>query len=73
MKQVSSMRVLLFSILFTTSFASNKRGLSWPSENKQDSPNLFAGGNVKRFYNWSPDKNSNVNLEFVPMSEGEGG
>jgi hypothetical protein len=71
MKQVLLMRVLLFGILFTTSFASNKRGLSWPSENKQDSPNLFTGGNVKWFYNWSADKNSNVNLEFVPMLWGE--
>ncbi|CAF5027605.1 unnamed protein product, partial [Rotaria sp. Silwood1] len=44
-----------------------KRGLAWPLENKQDSPHLFANGAVKWFYNWSSDKRSDVNLEFVPM------
>jgi len=57
----------LFAFIGSSNSASNKRGVAWPLENKQDSPNLFTGGSVKWFYNWSADKRPNVNLEFVPM------
>ena len=46
---------------------SQKRGLAWPLENSQDSPQLFANAGVKWFYNWSSEKRSDVQLEFVPM------
>jgi Glycosyl hydrolase catalytic core len=46
---------------------SHKRGLAWPLENNQDSPQLFANAEVKWFYNWSSEKRSDVHLEFVPM------
>jgi hypothetical protein len=47
--------------------STNKRGIAWPLEKQQDSLKLFTGGKVNWFYNWSPDKKSDVKMEFVPM------
>lgn len=44
-----------------------KRGIAWPLENNQDSPNIFAGGKITWIYNWSPHRASVSGLEFVPM------
>jgi hypothetical protein len=59
--------VLVCALLSYVNCASSKRGIGWPLENKQDSPNLFQGGKVKWFYNWSSDKRSTSSMEFVPM------
>jgi hypothetical protein len=48
-------------------YSASKRGIAWPLENRQDSPNLFTGGKVSWIYNWSPNKHSNAHLQFVPM------
>ena len=44
-----------------------KRGIAWPLEVKQDSPNIFAGGKITWIYNWSPHRTSVSGLEFIPM------
>ncbi|CAF2963240.1 unnamed protein product [Rotaria sp. Silwood2] len=46
---------------------SNKRGIAWPMENKQDSPSVFSGGKISWIYNWSPYKSNVAGIEFVPM------
>ncbi|CAF3843698.1 unnamed protein product [Rotaria sp. Silwood1] len=46
---------------------SNKRGIAWPLENKQDSPNIFTGGKISWVYNWSPWRTDIAGAEFVPM------
>ncbi|CAF0857622.1 unnamed protein product [Rotaria sordida] len=45
----------------------SKRGIAWPPENKQDSPNIFTGGKISWMYNWSPFKINVAGIEFVPM------
>ncbi|CAF1113111.1 unnamed protein product [Rotaria sordida] len=45
----------------------SKRGIAWPPENKQDSPNIFSGGKISWIYNWSPSKINIAGIEFVPM------
>ncbi|CAF1050459.1 unnamed protein product [Rotaria sordida] len=47
--------------------SSKKRGIAWPLENKQDSPNVFAGGKISWVYNWSPYRTDIAGAEFVPM------
>ena len=44
-----------------------KRGIAWPSENREDSPNIFANSKITWVYNWSPYRTSIPNVEFVPM------
>ncbi|CAF1250178.1 unnamed protein product [Adineta steineri] len=49
------------------SSSTRKRGIAWPMENKQDSPNVFSGGKIAWIYNWSPYKTDVAGMEFVPM------
>lgn len=44
-----------------------KRGIAWPSENKQDSPSNLGGGKIAWVYNWSPYRTDIPGAEFVPM------
>jgi len=46
---------------------SPKRGIAWPLENNEDSIDIFPEDRIQWFYNWSADKRSNRNTEFVPM------
>ena len=59
--------VATYALLPYVNSSFNKRGIAWPLENRHDSPNLFARGKIKWFYNWSSDKRSTNNLEFVSM------
>ena len=45
----------------------SKRGIAWPMENMQDSPNVFSGGKITWIYNWSPYKTDVAGMEFAPM------
>ncbi|UJR11186.1 hypothetical protein I4U23_015367 [Adineta vaga] len=47
--------------------SSSKRGIAWPMENKEDNPNVFAGGKISWIYNWSPYMTNIAGAEFVPM------
>lgn len=54
-------------VLFFCSERSGKRGIAWPMENKQDSPNRLSGGKISWVYNWSPYQTNIAGAEFVPM------
>lgn len=46
---------------------SQKRGIVWPLENHDDRLDIFPFDRTHWFYNWSTDKQTDVNVEFVPM------
>ncbi|CAF1391356.1 unnamed protein product [Adineta steineri] len=46
---------------------SAKRGIAWPLQGSEDSLDLFHHDQIRWFYNWSSDKTSDIDIEFVPM------
>ena len=54
-------------ICITIEDMSTKRGIAWPLENHEDQLTVFPSDRIHWFYNWSPEKRSDANVNFIPM------